>query len=175
MKLRACIVLFNVSCLLWWLAGKNAISLNGASALLVAAFQPILPKTQSNHRRTLSDRHLQSASRKSWLIRRNAEASNDAFEYALLFDCDGVILETEELHRLAYNEAFRHFKLTIQNEPVVWSVSTFILYSAFWTLCFLILTFENRWNITIDCKIRSVVANRKCFIIFAIQREHFHR
>ncbi len=25
-------------------------------------------------------------------------------EYAVLFDCDGVIVETEELHRLAYNK-----------------------------------------------------------------------
>jgi hypothetical protein len=24
-------------------------------------------------------------------------------KFALLFDCDGVIVETEELHRLAYN------------------------------------------------------------------------
>lgn len=46
-----------------------------------------------------------------------------AKEFALLFDCDGVILETEELHRLAYNEAFRKFDLTIGGEPVVWSVS----------------------------------------------------
>jgi hypothetical protein len=44
-------------------------------------------------------------------------------EFALLFDCDGVILETEELHRLAYNEAFRKFDLTLDGEPVVWSVS----------------------------------------------------
>ena len=44
------------------------------------------------------------------------------FEYALLFDCDGVILETEELHRLAYNEAFRHFNVTINNENVIWDV-----------------------------------------------------
>lgn len=41
-------------------------------------------------------------------------------EYALLFDCDGVILETEELHRVAYNAAFQEFDLTIDNEPVVW-------------------------------------------------------
>jgi hypothetical protein len=44
-------------------------------------------------------------------------------EFALLFDCDGVILETEELHRLAYNHAFRHFDVTINGEPVEWSVS----------------------------------------------------
>jgi hypothetical protein len=32
---------------------------------------------------------------------------------ALIFDCDGVILESEELHRVAYNAAFEHFKLQI--------------------------------------------------------------
>jgi HAD superfamily hydrolase (TIGR01509 family) len=47
-------------------------------------------------------------------------ASN--YDYALLFDCDGVILETEELHRLAYNEAFKSAALTIDGKPVEWSV-----------------------------------------------------
>ena len=45
-----------------------------------------------------------------------------AADYALLFDCDGVIVETEELHRLAYNEAFTQFDLKLQGQPVVWSV-----------------------------------------------------
>ena len=44
------------------------------------------------------------------------------YDFALLFDCDGVILETEELHRLAYNEAFKAADLTIDGEPVEWSV-----------------------------------------------------
>lgn len=44
------------------------------------------------------------------------------YEYALLFDCDGVILETEELHRLAYNKAFQEFGLTIDGLRVEWSV-----------------------------------------------------
>ena len=46
------------------------------------------------------------------------------YEFALLFDCDGVILETEELHRVAYNEAFQEFDLTIDGVPVHWSVCT---------------------------------------------------
>ena len=45
------------------------------------------------------------------------------YDFALLFDCDGVILETEELHRLAYNEAFKSADLTIDGEPVNWSVA----------------------------------------------------
>ena len=47
-------------------------------------------------------------------------ADDDTF--ALFFDCDGVIIETEELHRLAYNAAFKEFNLNIGNEPVEWTV-----------------------------------------------------
>jgi len=53
-----------------------------------------------------------------------SSSASSQFEYALLFDCDGVILETEELHRLAYNAAFEKFQLTIDGEPVHWSVRT---------------------------------------------------
>ena len=42
--------------------------------------------------------------------------SSSSYEYALLFDCDGVILETEELHRLAYNEAFKAAGLLLQEQ-----------------------------------------------------------
>lgn len=56
-------------------------------------------------------------------IMASSLSENDSsFEYALLFDCDGVILETEELHRLGYNKAFDEFDLTIDGEPVHWSV-----------------------------------------------------
>jgi hypothetical protein len=51
-----------------------------------------------------------------------ANANGNKYEYALLFDCDGVILETEELHRRAYNAAFKEFGLTIDGKPVEWSV-----------------------------------------------------
>ncbi len=48
------------------------------------------------------------------------------YDFALLFDCDGVILETEHLHLDAYNDAFKLFKLTKvcgdMSEPVEWSV-----------------------------------------------------
>mmetsp|Transcript_12855 Transcript_12855/g.26651 ORF Transcript_12855/g.26651 Transcript_12855/m.26651 type:complete len:319 (+) Transcript_12855:114-1070(+) len=47
---------------------------------------------------------------------------SSSFDHALLFDCDGVILETEELHRLAYNAAFEEFDLTIDGTPVEWSL-----------------------------------------------------
>jgi hypothetical protein len=56
------------------------------------------------------------------LLVRKAAAAATQHEFALLFDCDGVILETEELHRLAYNEAFRKFDLKIDGVPLSWSV-----------------------------------------------------
>ena len=48
--------------------------------------------------------------------------TESSFEYALIFDCDGVIIETEELHRLAYNAAFTAAGLEIDGESVIWSV-----------------------------------------------------
>jgi len=45
----------------------------------------------------------------------------EAATAALLFDCDGVLVETEELHRTAYNMAFDEFGLEIDGTPVVWS------------------------------------------------------
>ena len=44
-------------------------------------------------------------------------------DYALLFDCDGVIVETEELHRLAYNKAFNKCGLRLPDgRAVEWDV-----------------------------------------------------
>ena len=44
-------------------------------------------------------------------------------KYALLFDCDGVIVETEELHCTAYNMAFKKFGLTLPDgSQVEWTM-----------------------------------------------------
>lgn len=45
--------------------------------------------------------------------------------WCILFDCDGVIVETEELHRQAYNKAFETFCLINPStkEPVNWSTA----------------------------------------------------
>jgi len=52
------------------------------------------------------------------------KVDKSAAEWALLFDCDGVIVETEELHRLAYNAAFRKFGLKLPDgKPVEWTVA----------------------------------------------------
>jgi HAD superfamily hydrolase (TIGR01509 family) len=48
-------------------------------------------------------------------------ASNTANpEFALLFDCDGVLVETEELHRLAYNASFQHFDIHVEGSLCEW-------------------------------------------------------
>ncbi|KAH6822585.1 Haloacid dehalogenase-like hydrolase superfamily protein [Perilla frutescens var. hirtella] len=44
---------------------------------------------------------------------------------ALIFDCDGVILESEHLHRQAYNDAFAHFNVrcpsSSSSAPLDWN------------------------------------------------------
>ncbi|CAN1288617.1 Haloacid dehalogenase-like hydrolase domain-containing protein At4g39970 [Linum perenne] len=44
---------------------------------------------------------------------------------ALIFDCDGVILESEHLHRQAYNDAFSHFNVRCSEDspqPLNWDL-----------------------------------------------------
>lgn len=38
-------------------------------------------------------------------------------QHALIFDCDGVILESESLHREAYNQVFREFNVEYEWTP----------------------------------------------------------
>ena len=57
------------------------------------------------------------------VTRNLALSASTESPYALLFDCDGVIIETEELHRLSYNAAFKEFNLKIGDDPVEWSVA----------------------------------------------------
>mmetsp|Transcript_12807 Transcript_12807/g.42273 ORF Transcript_12807/g.42273 Transcript_12807/m.42273 type:complete len:296 (-) Transcript_12807:38-925(-) len=57
-----------------------------------------------------------SRARASAVVRPVAELE------ALLFDCDGVILESEGLHLRAYNAAFEHFELkNADSSTVFWS------------------------------------------------------
>jgi HAD superfamily hydrolase (TIGR01509 family) len=63
------------------------------------------------------------SSRRCASVVANASSSTTSNpRFALLFDCDGVIVETEELHRLAYNGAFEAFELKIDGTPVEWVV-----------------------------------------------------
>lgn len=64
------------------------------------------------------------SSTRSAFVPRSAtflNAEPGSFDYALIFDCDGVIIETEELHRLAYNAAFKAANLEVNGEPVEWT------------------------------------------------------
>ncbi|GMN33837.1 hypothetical protein TIFTF001_004363 [Ficus carica] len=58
---------------------------------------------------------------KSW--KPLSVSASSALE-ALIFDCDGVILESEHLHRQAYNEAFAHFNVRCSSspEPLNWGL-----------------------------------------------------
>jgi len=77
-------------------------------AVVANAFVPQNYRSRGSFTASRKDAHL------------NAESGK--FDYALIFDCDGVIIETEELHRLAYNAAFKAAGLSIDDEPVQWSV-----------------------------------------------------
>ena len=59
----------------------------------------------------------------TWATFDAAPASSTTSSAALLFDCDGVLVETEELHRVAYNMAFDEFGLAIEGTPVVRAVT----------------------------------------------------
>ncbi|KAL3323619.1 hypothetical protein AABB24_037996 [Solanum stoloniferum] len=55
----------------------------------------------------------------------SASSSSTRALEALIFDCDGVILESENLHRQAYNDAFSHFNVRCpsdDDEPLNWSL-----------------------------------------------------
>lgn len=91
-------------------ASKTFVALTSALAVGIHAFTT--PFVTTSRRPAFATRSSTT---------RPASSNND-FEYALIFDCDGVIIETEELHRLAYNAAFEAADLKIDGKPVEWSV-----------------------------------------------------
>mmetsp|Transcript_21169 Transcript_21169/g.50317 ORF Transcript_21169/g.50317 Transcript_21169/m.50317 type:complete len:373 (+) Transcript_21169:98-1216(+) len=102
--------------------------LTAMTTLAVDAFSPmriqqsISSSAASTSRLVMNNDAVSSAGR-LFMTTDQSAPSPPAYEYALLFDCDGVILETEELHRLAYNEAFKSANLLLDDkDPVVWSV-----------------------------------------------------
>ncbi|CAG9460690.1 unnamed protein product [Pedinophyceae sp. YPF-701] len=64
-----------------------------------------------------------SASVRSRTSARGALVVAAAELKALVWDCDGVILESEDLHRRAYNAAFAHFDVRVGGEVVEWDVA----------------------------------------------------
>ncbi|KAL5982233.1 hypothetical protein ACLOJK_016304 [Asimina triloba] len=76
-----------------------------------ASSQIAFPITSSFHRKLLHV-HLKPLPAKSFSVSASVSASSKTPSsplHALIFDCDGVILESEHLHRTAYNDAFKHF------------------------------------------------------------------
>nr|XP_043606272.1 haloacid dehalogenase-like hydrolase domain-containing protein At4g39970 isoform X2 [Erigeron canadensis] len=67
---------------------------------------------------------LSSFSRKRMSSSSSSSTRTFAAMEALIFDCDGVILESEDLHRQAYNFAFQHFNVCCpsQPQPLNWDV-----------------------------------------------------
>ncbi|KAE7998048.1 hypothetical protein FH972_002626 [Carpinus fangiana] len=61
------------------------------------------------------------ASEKPLSVSASASTSSKGLE-VLVFDCDGVILESEHLHRQAYNDAFAHFNVRCasSSQPLNW-------------------------------------------------------
>ncbi|KAL2240993.1 UNVERIFIED_CONTAM: Haloacid dehalogenase-like hydrolase domain-containing protein [Sesamum indicum] len=77
-------------------------------------------KTRSN---TFSAANSRTTSCRPLVV--TVSASSGALQ-ALIFDCDGVILESEHLHRQAYNDAFAHFNVrcpsSSSSQPLNWSL-----------------------------------------------------
>ena len=71
----------------------------------------------------ISTRHVYALNTPSRARVRAMKALSAKPKYALLFDCDGAIVETEELHCTAYNMAFKKFGLTLPDgSQVEWTM-----------------------------------------------------
>jgi HAD superfamily hydrolase (TIGR01509 family) len=108
---------------------RLAIVLSFLASSGVVAFAPLTPATSVISNQVLARPSFASSLKLSAPASEataESSTSNKKYDFALLFDCDGVILETEELHRLAYNAAFQEFGVTKVcgdlSEPVDWSV-----------------------------------------------------
>jgi len=71
--------------------------------------------TNTNKQLRLVQRGNRSRRETETVVSVKAMANGKNQKFALLFDCDGVLVETEELHRLAYNASFEHFGLQVES------------------------------------------------------------
>jgi len=97
---------------------RMSVSVFLAALPLCMAFSPSHMRPSFTKPQTLSTRYVPPV-----LDSSRPSSALAAYDYALLFDCDGVIIETEELHRTAYNAAFDAAGLRIDGEPVEWTVA----------------------------------------------------
>ncbi|KAK8921316.1 hypothetical protein KSP39_PZI020347 [Platanthera zijinensis] len=91
-------------------------------------FLPAVSRLSRNRRRLallplrLSHPSLTAAPFAAAAASSNTAATSSHLQ-ALIFDCDGVILESEHLHRQAYNDAFAHFAIRCSissPKPLYW-------------------------------------------------------
>ncbi|THU52660.1 hypothetical protein C4D60_Mb10t06270 [Musa balbisiana] len=95
-----------------------------SASLLIPSPSPLSRRLPSPHRLALSPLRLPHSpclrSRRPLAV---AASSSPSPLQALIFDCDGVILESEHLHRQAYNDAFEHFAVRCppsSSQPLHW-------------------------------------------------------
>jgi len=114
--------MFRASLLLAIVAGCGAFM---APSVMPRTSMPLAASAAAGARLRSSGSVLSAASRaRPSIVGLSAMASTTKDpKFALLFDCDGVIVLTEELHRLAYNGAFKDFELTTDGEAVDWDVA----------------------------------------------------
>jgi len=112
------LIMVNIQLLVAFFVYSNAFSLkfgtfrHSAKGVIQSTLRPI--------NRLLSDSVLRSTKSEEAVV----STTKDGADFALLFDCDGVIVETEELHRLAYNKAFEKFGLQLPDgTPVNWDIA----------------------------------------------------
>ncbi|CAL9101507.1 unnamed protein product [Musa textilis] len=95
-----------------------------SASLLIPSPSPLSGRLASPHRLALSPLRLpQSPRLRSPRPLAVAASSSSSPLQALIFDCDGVILESEHLHRQAYNDAFEHFAVRCppsSSQPLYW-------------------------------------------------------
>ncbi|XP_064944123.1 haloacid dehalogenase-like hydrolase domain-containing protein At4g39970 isoform X1 [Musa acuminata AAA Group] len=95
-----------------------------SASLLIPSPSPLSRRLPSPHRLALSPLRLPHSPRlRSPRPLAVAASSSPSPLQALIFDCDGVILESEHLHRQAYNDAFEHFAVRCppsSSQPLHW-------------------------------------------------------
>ncbi|URE46329.1 haloacid dehalogenase-like hydrolase [Musa troglodytarum] len=97
-----------------------------SASLLIPSPSPLSRRLASPHRLALLPLRLPQSPRLRSprpLAVAAASSSSPSPLQALIFDCDGVILESEHLHRQAYNDAFEHFAVRCppsSSQPLYW-------------------------------------------------------
>ncbi|XP_034691378.1 haloacid dehalogenase-like hydrolase domain-containing protein At4g39970 [Vitis riparia] len=93
----------------------NHVPLNFSSALISSA--PLSFSLGSGSRSRVRGRASARARARATRTSNALSVSASSTLQALIFDCDGVILESEDLHRRAYNDAFSHFNVRCPSSP----------------------------------------------------------